>query len=328
MARLVNSVDLKRNTTNHWIIAALFIFTGLVSVGFWLKGRSPGESLLQPYKISYNVQAKKIRTNNDTSRATTQFLTTLQDTLQDTQGSYSIYVYRLNEDKGYGLNEDVVMPAASIMKIPIMTAVLSLVDGGQLRLTDSYPLNSDDIRSGSGPLEFVTPGTQLTLDYLLKVSGQNSDNTAPVILDKIVGVNVVKAMISKLGMASTSFDDNTTTAADLGAMWKNLYAGNILSSNSHDVLWTDLENSIYEDRLPAGVPDNVEVVHKVGSDSDLWSDSGIVLAKEPFVLSILTQGVDLQQAQALVPKITKMIWNYESARTTPPPPTPTKVQSK
>lgn len=328
MTRLVNSVDLKRNTTNHKLIAALFVFTGLLSVGFWLKGRSPGESLLQPYKISYNVQTKKINPNIDSSRATTQFLTTLSDVLQDSQGSYSIYVYRLTESKGYGINQNAIMPAASIMKIPIMAAVLSQVDSGKLHLSDSYPLNAADIRTGSGPLEFISPGTQLTLDYLLKVSGQNSDNTAPVILDKIVGVDVVKAMITKLGMTSTSFDDNTTTASDLGMMWKNLNSGNFLSSDSHEVLWTDLQNSIYEDRLPAGVPDDVDVVHKVGSDSDLWSDSGIILTKEPFVLSILTQGVDLTEAQVLVPKLTKMIWSYETARITPPPPSPTAVQSK
>lgn len=328
MAGFVNPVDLKRRTTNRWIIAAFFGFTGLLSLGLWLKGRDSDTSIFTPYKVSYKVETKKINAPNDTSRPTTEFLATVQNVLQGAQGNYSLYVYRLKEGKGYGINADAVMPAVSIMKVPIMTAVLAKIDAGNLALTDTYTLNAADIRSGSGPIEFMPPGTALTMDYLLKVAGQNSDNTAPVAMVQTVGESAVGDMIAKLGMPDTSFSDNTITASDLGMMWKNLYSGKVLSSSSHDILWTDLQNTIYEDRLSAGVPDDVEVIHKVGSDTDIWADTGIIMAPEPFVLSVLNTGVDLDEAKILLPKITKMVWNYETSRTTPSPQTPTTNQSK
>lgn len=316
MARFVNPVDLKRNTSNHWIIAVLFVLTGIFSLVFWLRGRGKEASLLQPYKISYKVESKKIKAPRDATPATTKFITSLQNVLKGTTGEYSVYVYRLGEGKGYGINENAVMPAASIMKVPIMTAVLLQVDGGVLTLDGTTPLNASDIRNGSGPIEFMAPGASLSVDYLLKVTGQNSDNSAPVILTKLIGQDEVVKTITKLEMPDTSFIDNTTTATDLTFMWKNLYSGSVLASASHDVLWTDLQNSIYEDRLPVGIPDEVDLVHKVGSGENVWADSGIVLSENPFVITILNREVDMEEAKVIVPKLTKMIWEFENSRTT------------
>jgi beta-lactamase class A len=316
MAGFVNPVDLKRNTTNHWVIVALFVLTGIFSLVFWWRGRDKESSILQPYKISYKVESKKIKAPRDTSTATTKFITSLQEVLKGTTGEYSVYVYRLGEGKGYGINENAVMPAASIMKVPIMAAVLIQVDAGVLTLDSTTQLNPGDIRTGSGPIEFMAAGTNLSIDYLLKVSGQNSDNSAPVILTKLIGQDEVVKAINTLEMSNTSFADNTTTATDLSFMWKNLYSDSVLSATSHAVLWTVLQNSIYEDRLPVGIPDDIDVVHKVGSGENIWADSGIVLTDNPFVVTILDRDVNMDEAKILVPKLTKMIWEFEKSRTT------------
>lgn len=298
---------------NRWFVGILFLATGIFSIFFWLKGRSG--PLLQPYKVSYNVQSSRTDITKDTSESTSTFVKTLRDTLDSSQGRYGVYVYRLAEDKGYGINQDVIFPAASIMKVPIMTAVLQQVDAGALQLTDTYTLTAADIRTGSGPIEFMAPGTKLTVEYLLKVSGQNSDNTAPVALTKLVGQSTIVQMISKLGMIKTDFGANTTTASDLTAMWKTLYSGKLLSQASHDLLWTDLQKSIYEDRIPQGIPKDTIVIHKVGSDLDIWADSGIVMSSNPLVITILNQGVDLSESKLMVPKLAKMIWVFETSRT-------------
>lgn len=328
MAGLVRSVDLKRNTTNRKIIALLFVFTGILSVGLWLKGRKQGDSLIDPYKISFKVENKHVDTTHDVTRPTTELIAKLKEIVDATEGEYSIYVYRLNEGKGYGFSETQVLPAASMMKVPIMAAVYKEIEKGTIQLTDGYILKSADIRTGSGPIEFMATGTSLKVEYLLKVMGQNSDNTAPVALAGLIGKTNIQAAIKSLGMTATSYDDNTTTAMDLTEMWKNLWSNKFLTEESKQLMWGNLQNSIYEDRLPLGLPEGTIVIHKVGSGENVWADTGIVMAPEPFVISILNDNVKIDEAKVVVPKLTKAVWEYEISRPKLPSPTPTVSQSK
>jgi beta-lactamase class A len=305
---LLKNVDLRRNT-NRKLVAVVFGITGVMSAILWIKGR---HQILTPLKISYTVSDKKIDTTRDTSRPTAKLLTDLR-LLTSGEGSYAIYVYRLDENKGYGLNEDNVMPAASMMKVPIMAAVFKAIEENKIKLDETYKLDKSDIRTGSGPIEFMDPGTLLTIKKLMEEMGKKSDNTAPVVLTRLVGKAALVKAIADLGMTNTSFEENTTTAADLGAMWKNLQQGKYLNAEDWEEMKSFLQDSIYEDRIPVGLPQGTQLVHKVGSDLNVWADTGIVFTTPPFVLTILNKDVNLTTAKEIVPQLSKKIWEFESA---------------
>lgn len=331
MAGLVRPINVKKPVVNRWLIGVAFGLTGIVSVIFWWRGtekdRLPNlEGWWQPLRISYSVQPRHVaRSEADISRPTARFISQLRRKLEEESGDYGVYVYRLGEKVGYGLAEDQVLPAASIMKVPIMVAVYRAAAQGQINLDETYVLQEGDKQSGSGPIEFMAAGTKLTIRRLLEEMGKKSDNTAPMILIRLVGRSAIKDTLQTLGMTRTDFDKNTTTAYDVAKMWHSLYLGKVVTGDYREQLWGMLRDTIYEDRIPAGLSKGeVVVVHKVGTDVGVWADAGIVMpAKpeqnfDPLVIVILNQGVNIEEAKEAVPQITTMIWDFELSRAATP----------
>ena len=298
MPDFVRPLNLKKPVVNRKLIAWGFILTGLISIGGWAVGRfhtqssasskkdvavekESGNSWWGPVKISFTITPP---TPNPVGQAV---ISKLQAQLGEDSGSYGIYVYRLSDKVGYGLNADHPFPATSIMKVPIMVATYRQVESGQINLVDVQ----DD----------------------LEAIGIKSDNDAPVALTNLVGRDFIHQTINDLGMAHSDFDQNLTTAFDLGVMWKNLYEGKLISPEHWQQMQKFLTGSFFEDRIPAGIPSEVTVVHKVGTDLDKWADSGIVLTAKPFVISILNDQVDQIAAKDLVPQLVQTIYAAETA---------------
>lgn len=265
-----------------------FLICGVISLVIWSRSQNFGTfSWIKPFEVSYLIP----KSNKDTMQ--------LKNLIKNLQGNYAILVYHLNDQTWYGLNEDMEMPAASIMKVPIMAAVLDT-----LILDDTYTLRNIDKQSGSGSIEFMDEGTALTIKELVTEMGKKSDNTATSVLSQKVGDDAVLKIISDWNLHKTDYNQNTTTAYDVGEMWKRVY--------KKPDMWNYLQDSIYEDRITLGLPEGTKFAHKVGTDDGVWSDSGIVFAPKPFILVILTRDSDRDEAQKIVPEITKIIWEHEA----------------
>ena len=315
---------------NRKLIGWVFGITGVMSLFFWWRGGSRvklvssevrgNNGLFEPLKISYTVEQKKVGGEWDASREAGKLIFQLRQKMSQAQGRYSVYVFRLDKKMGYGIDEDEEMPAASIMKVPIMLAVWRAVEDGRLAWDTKYILREGDKQSGSGPIEFMDAGTALTARRLVEEMMKKSDNTAPVVLIRLVGRKEIEKEIEVLGMKNTNFGENTTTAYDAGLMWRKIY------EMKDEEMWTLLKDSIYEERIPAGVPREVEVLHKVGTDVNVWADAGIIqcsvlsaqCSTKPFILVILNEGVDMDEAKKLVPELTKLIWDFEAGRNAKP----------
>lgn len=281
------SLDLKKPKSNRKLVGLVFVITGILSVVFWWQGRR-NEPLLQPLNVSYSLNQKKITPTRDTTRSTSAFVSSLADELSGSQGDYGLYVYRLGENRGYGINEDQVYPAASIMKVPIMVAAFKAAEEEKITLDEA------------------------TLE-LLRAMGKRSDNEAPTAIIQKVGRGYIEEVMSDLGMTKSNLAENTTTSNDVASIWQKLHTGDYLSDEHRDQLWGFLTDSIFEERIPAGVPEGIRVVHKVGTDLDIWADAGIVYAPDPFIVVVLNDSVNLEQAKDLVPKIVRKIWDFETS---------------
>lgn len=322
MAGLVKQMNLKRMPVNRILIAAMFVVTGLLSLIFWVKGKkgdSEGWSLGEwwgPLKITYEVERSRLTAPRDTSRETGQLITKVRKKLEEASGSHAFYVLRLKEGKGYGWKEEEMMPAASIMKVPIMATVFEKIEQGKMTLGDVYELKETDKQQGSGPVEFMEVGIKLSVGDLLRVTGKNSDNSATKILVSLAGRDEIKKKMKELGMETSDFDKNTTSAYDLAMMWKSL------NEKPTPEMWDLLRDSIYEDRIPAGLPKEADVIHKVGTGDGVWADAGIIqcavlsaqCSVEPFVLVILNKEVDTEKAKVVIPEAVKIIWDFEKSR--------------
>jgi beta-lactamase class A len=95
----------------------------------------------------------------------------------------------------------------------------------------------------------------------------------------------------QIGAARTWFDDSThTTAGDLALILWQIYDGTLLSADDTDRLLSDMQQQIFREGIPAGIPE-ATVADKVGFLDGLLHDAGIVYSpKGDFILVVLTDG--------------------------------------
>ena len=74
-----------------------------------------------------------------------------------------------------------------------------------------------------------------------------------------------------------------------------------------------LSDQKFRDKIPAGLPDGIQVAHKTGSISGIDHDSGIVFPehKPPYILTVLTRGFDNhEEAAACIAEISGMVYRW------------------
>jgi beta-lactamase class A len=87
------------------------------------------------------------------------------------------------------MNGEERFPMASTYKVPIATQILTMVDQGDLALTDMIEIEQEDVYLTSSAISDLLddPGVQLSIHNLLELMLQISDNIATDILFEIAG---------------------------------------------------------------------------------------------------------------------------------------------
>ncbi len=239
-------------------------------------------------------------------------LSTFNEKAKDLTGVYGLYVVRLGSGYSYGAHEKEVFTAASLIKLPVMAAMFAESENGAIDLDKKYTLQASDKVSGSGSLYGKPVGYEITYRNILQLMGKQSDNTAFRIARKTVGDETIKSYMQKYGMTHTSLEENETTPEDIGQFFEGLWNTNIVSTRHRDELLDNLTNTIYEAWLSAGIPSEVRVAHKYGREVHVVNDAGIVFADTPYVVVIMTKGVVDQEADAVFPELSRLVYEEES----------------
>jgi len=224
------------------------------------------------------------------------------------KGAYGVFVQDLATGESYGLNAKEIFTAASLIKLPVLLTLYKEVEGGNLTLDTKYVLKAADKRGGAGSIQYKPAGTVYTYRQMAQLMGKQSDNTAFNVFSNVLREEKIQMVVNDLGMKNTSFKDNKTTPEDIGLFFYKFYTQNILIRDNRDELLSFITDTIYEDRIPAGVPKGTKVAHKIGNEIGVISDAGIVFAKEPFVLAILSEGVIEKEATGVLPKIAGVVY--------------------
>lgn len=207
-------------------------------------------------------------------------------------GTYALYVLRLEDGSGYGVNENKKMQAASLIKLPMMAAVYMQAEKKELSLADK------------------PQGQTRSYQELVEAMGKASDNEAFRIVRKALGDEIINQTARDIGMSSTSLVENETTPKDVGLFFDKLWKAEFVSSAHRDEFLGYLTDTIFENWLAAGIMD-VRVAHKYGKETHVVNDAGIVYAQKPFVLVIMSQGIVEREADQLIPELAAEIYDIE-----------------
>ncbi len=190
-------------------------------------------------------------------------------------GIYAFYVYDLKGDYYYGVGHREVMQAASLIKLPVMYLAMK---------------NGED----KAPIEAM---------------GKRSDNGAFTKMVGILGKENVNKTISDLGMSNTSLSKNLTTPEEIGLFFKKLYKKELLNEEKTEELESFMIDTNFENWLRLGIPEDIKLIHKYGREARVVNDAGIVMSDRPFVMVVMADGVIEKEADELIPKLAKLLYD-------------------
>jgi len=240
----------------------------------------------------------------------------------------------LDDRSSWYLRADEPFHAASTMKVPVLIELYHQTRGGRVHLTDpllirnrfasladgsSYALDpADDSETGL----YRDVGGTRTLAQLSELMITVSSNLATNLLIERLGVGNIRSTVHALAADdmkvlrgvedSKAFQaglNNTTTARALERLMSAIARGEAVDAASSRAMREILERQSFNDGIPAGVPPGTRVAHKTGEITRIQHDAAIVYAPRPFVLVILTRGIeDPKESSAVIATIARQVY--------------------
>lgn len=194
-------------------------------------------------------------------------------------------------------------PAASVIKVPMMTGCFQAAEEGRLDLNSHVAIRSSDKVSGSGVLKAMPGKRSVPASRLIEWMITESDNTATNALISRLGMDYFNRHFRRLGLEDTRLSrkmmdfsqrkrgvENTTTAGDMAEVLRKIYrADSVRPAVSRSCLGL-LKRQRTRDRIPAQLPRGTPVAHKTGLERSVCHDAGIIFTRKgDLLICVLTQ---------------------------------------
>ena len=194
-------------------------------------------------------------------------------------------------------------PAASVIKVPMMTACFQAAQEGKLDLNSSLVIRPADKVPGSGVLKEIPGRTTVPVSRLIDWMITQSDNTAANVLMSRLGMDYFNRHFQELGLKETTLSrrmmdfsqrrkgvENYTTAGDMARVLEKLYREDAVSPQASRAGLELLKRQHLRDRIPAMLPEGTPVAHKTGLERAVCHDAGIIFTRRgDLLICVLTQ---------------------------------------
>ncbi len=252
-------------------------------------------------------------------------------------GRLAIFAQRLRDEHPFVYdNANASFPAASIIKLVILVALVREIDAGRLRWSDRLPINGREIVAGSETFGRIAPGSTAGVEALAKAMIAQSDNTAGNVLADHLSFVRVNDVAESLGLAQTRLRrhfmdfvargrgiDNTTSARDVGMLLLALGRGargkatRVASASGCRAMVGIMLRQEDRETIPAGIERRVQIANKTGVLADVRNDVAIVdpYGGNSYVVALLSQFTPAVTARAyeLLRKDATRVDNIERA---------------
>jgi len=238
----------------------------------------------------------------------------IESYLASQEGHYGVYFVSLTSGEELGINENDEFFAASTIKVPVNLYLYTQFAEGKADPNKKLVYTEKYLEAGTGKIQYDPLGGEYTLRTLSRLSIEVSDNVAVNMLIAYLGRSKMLDFEESIVGHPVNRARNISTPKDMG-----MYLETILDFEQEypelgQELIGYLENTVFNDRIPKYLPENVSVAHKIGTWPETGSshDIGIVYAKRPFVLSVMSENVsDPNQASEVIGQISKMVYDFE-----------------
>lgn len=209
------------------------------------------------------------------------------------------------------------IPSASIIKIPILIALMEKVESGEIHLDSLYSLQAKDKVGGAGEMQHLPDGSRLTFRYLTEEMIRISDNTATNILIRTIEMDYIQNWLKENGYEVTQLNrimmdfkaieegrQNYTSPQEINDILLNLWNGKWLKEDSRAEIMHWLKGCADNSTIPSQLPAGTVVAHKTGTLDYVRGDAGIIFGDKPLILSVFVENFEsTEEAEAIIGKI-------------------------
>ena len=230
----------------------------------------------------------------------------------------SVYFRVLNGGQTITVNPSLQFVPASLLKVPLAMSVYQQNEAQAGLLNQKVFYKS----SVSPATEYFTApviaaSSTYSVQQLIDAMLINSDNNAALLLTHVISTADLDEAYSNLGVIAPQDSQYTMTVATYAGFFRVLYNATYLSHDDSEHMLSLLSQSTFTQGIVAGVPSTIAVAHKFGergydnpSVPDQLHDCGIVYAKNPYLLCVMTQGTGYDAMANVIANISKMIYAY------------------
>lgn len=244
--------------------------------------------------------------------------------LYECPGKTGFYYKNLSTGETWEFNSQTPLVAASVIKIPVLVEIFSLLEQGELRRDEMFRVKEKEKLPSCGALNYMHTGLEVTLQDLYTLMIILSDNTATNMLIRRVGMERINAAMRGLGLKATTlnrllFDseassrgvENYISAQEIGFLLEQMAAGKLVSPSASAEMIRILKDQRLNGKMPFYMKGKAQIAHKTGEDDGITHDVGIVFAPQPFVACFCSNETDVPQFETAIQKITRDLYEMQ-----------------
>lgn len=232
--------------------------------------------------------------------------THINDIINKSIGDIGVIIERIDDSTSIHINEDMIFPSASTIKLVIMAAVMDGVKKGKISFDDKILLTKDRLCGGDGILKEFDIEHEFTLKEIMTLMIIISDNTATNILIDLIGMQNINNIAVEIGLEFTRIRrkmmdsqavkegrENTTTPREMSKILRDIYDGKFIDEYYSKIALDILKRQQVGGRLTLYMPEDIVVAHKTGDLDKLEHDVGIVYHNpSDYIICVLTKNLD------------------------------------
>ena len=230
----------------------------------------------------------------------------------------SVYFRELNGGQVMSINPNLQFVPASLLKVPLAMSIYQqaeqdpgFLDGKVFNVANNAPASEHY----SAPT--ISASSTYSVEQLVDSMLINSDNDAALLLTRVISTAALDEAYSNLGVIVPQDQEYTMTVATYAGFFRVLYNATYLSHGDSEHVLNLLSQSTFNSGIVSGIPSGMTVAHKFGERGfndpaipNQLHDCGIVYAKKPYLVCIMTQGTDYNTLAGEIGEISKMIYAY------------------
>lgn len=231
-----------------------------------------------------------------------------------------VFIQDIETGAWTGINEREGFVPASLLKMPIMLAILKNVELKTLDLHTFIEIEESDITSDYVDVKQKKAGQTYNVAQLLEDMITYSDNTAKNALKRHITPQELDAVFTHVGIPNPYLQparEQTISPRDYTRLFKALYYHTYVDAELSEFALELTSDTTTEDLLPGGVPAQVQVAHKFGIDisptTTSLHDCGIVYhPSNPYYICIMTEGLSIKDARTLISTLSHSTYTFVS----------------